>query len=77
MCGIAGFFDKSHAGSSPAGATLLRMLTALSCRGPDSAGIALWGEGEDGLPMTRLADALEPLDAPVRVGPVGAHRPPP
>jgi len=49
MCGIAGFFDKSHAGSSPAGATLLRMLTALSCRGPDSAGIALWGEGEDGL----------------------------
>ena len=38
MCGIAGFFDKSHTGSSPAGATLLRMLTALSCRGPDSAG---------------------------------------
>ena len=25
------------------------MLTALSCRGPDSAGIALWGSGEDGL----------------------------
>jgi methylamine---glutamate N-methyltransferase subunit A len=49
MCGIAGFFDKSHTGSSPAGATLLRMLTALSCRGPDSAGIALWGEGDDGL----------------------------
>ena len=49
MCGIAGFFDKSQSGSSPAGATLLRMLTALSCRGPDSAGIALWGSGEDGL----------------------------
>ena len=49
MCGIAGFFDKTDIGRVPAGATLLRMLTALSCRGPDSAGIALWGPGDDGL----------------------------
>ena len=47
MCGIAGFFDKSDARGGPAGATLLRMLTALGCRGPDSAGIALWGPGDD------------------------------
>jgi len=49
MCGIAGYFDKSAASGAPAGATLLRMLTALGCRGPDSAGIALWGPGDDGL----------------------------
>src|SRR5262245_40988372 len=49
MCGIAGFFDKSAAPGAPAGGTLLRMLTALGCRGPDSAGIALWGRGDDGL----------------------------
>ena len=49
MCGIAGFFAKSAGTDAPAGATLLRMLTALGCRGPDSAGIALWGPGDDGL----------------------------
>ncbi len=49
MCGIAGFFDKTAAADAPAGATLLRMLTALACRGPDSAGIALWGRNDDGL----------------------------
>jgi methylamine---glutamate N-methyltransferase subunit A len=47
MCGIAGFFAKSGAQSAPTGATLLRMLTALGCRGPDSAGIALWGPGDN------------------------------
>jgi methylamine---glutamate N-methyltransferase subunit A len=49
MCGIAGFFAKSGEHDAPAGATLLRMLTALGCRGPDSAGIALWGRGDDDL----------------------------
>src|SRR5262249_49175240 len=49
MCGIAGFFNTSAAPGTPAGATLLRMLTALGCRGPDSAGIALWGRGDAGL----------------------------
>jgi methylamine---glutamate N-methyltransferase subunit A len=49
MCGIAGFFDKSDPPSAPVGATLIRMLTALGCRGPDSAGIALWRRGDDGL----------------------------
>ena len=49
MCGIVGSFDKSGRARAPVGATLLRMLTALGCRGPDSAGIALWGEGADGL----------------------------
>jgi len=48
MCGIVGFFDKSG-GPAPVGAAVLAMLTALSCRGPDSAGIALWGAEADGV----------------------------
>jgi glutamate synthase domain-containing protein 1 len=48
MCGIVGFFDKSDA-SGPVGATILGMLEALACRGPDSSGVALWGPAADGL----------------------------
>ncbi|HEV8673502.1 MAG TPA: glutamine phosphoribosylpyrophosphate amidotransferase [Methylomirabilota bacterium] len=49
MCGIVGFFDKAGRPGRPLGATLLGMLDALACRGPDSSGIALWGEPADGL----------------------------
>ncbi len=49
MCGIAGFFDKAASPRAPVGATLLRMLMALSCRGPDSAGVAIWRNGEHDL----------------------------
>ena len=48
MCGIVGFFDKSD-DEAPVGATMLAMLSALGCRGPDSAGIAWWGRQADGL----------------------------
>jgi glutamate synthase domain-containing protein 1 len=48
MCGIVGFLDKSG-GPAPVGATALTMLSTLGCRGPDSAGIALWGQEGDGL----------------------------
>src|SRR5438094_526175 len=41
MCGIVGFLDRR--GSHPLGRTLLTMLQALGCRGPDSAGVALFG----------------------------------
>jgi glutamate synthase domain-containing protein 1 len=58
MCGIVGFFDRSGTPGAPVGATLLRMLTALGCRGPDSAGIALWGAAADGLIVrVKLGDA--------------------
>jgi methylamine---glutamate N-methyltransferase subunit A len=43
MCGIIGFLDKRSEKDSPLGRTLLTMLQALSCRGPDSAGVALFG----------------------------------
>ncbi len=47
MCGIVGFFAKSR---EPAelGRTVLGMLRALGCRGPDSAGVALFGAPHDG-----------------------------
>jgi len=43
MCGIIGFLDKRRERKHPLGRTLLAMLEALSCRGPDSAGVAIFG----------------------------------
>jgi len=45
VCGIAGYFHKTG-GDEPIGSVLLAMLTALARRGPDSAGVALYGRGE-------------------------------
>jgi len=42
MCGIVGFLEKKGDPEYPIGRTLLGMLQALSCRGPDSAGVALF-----------------------------------
>jgi methylamine---glutamate N-methyltransferase subunit A len=43
MCGIVGFLDKRGGAERPAGRTLLALLQALGCRGPDSAGVAVFG----------------------------------
>src|ERR1700736_3291330 len=43
MCGIVGYFDKIGEANRPIGKILLGMLDALACRGPDSAGVALFG----------------------------------
>ncbi len=43
MCGIVGYWDKAARGGFPIGRVVLSMLDALSCRGPDSAGIAMIG----------------------------------
>src|SRR5437867_594476 len=43
MCGIVGFLEKRNGSDRPIGSTLLNMLEALSCRGPDSTGIAVLG----------------------------------
>src|SRR5262245_3445457 len=45
MCGIVGYLDK-RGGERPVGAVLRAMLKALGCRGPDSAGVALFGNEE-------------------------------
>lgn len=42
MCGIAGYLDK-RTSDAPIGRTMLAMLQALGQRGPDSAGMALFG----------------------------------
>ena len=43
MCGIAGFLDKTGDEHGALGCTILKMLHAVGCRGPDSAGVALFG----------------------------------
>ena len=48
MCGIVGFLDKTQNSNAPVGQTILTMLTALGVRGPDSAGVALYGPPENG-----------------------------
>ncbi|HLY59646.1 MAG TPA: glutamine phosphoribosylpyrophosphate amidotransferase [Terriglobia bacterium] len=80
MCGIAGFLDKTkeHSGL---GRVLLDMLTALACRGPDSAGVALFGpstnghfvvkvklgnHGESALRAERLSGLLKSIGAGAR-----------
>jgi glutamate synthase domain-containing protein 1 len=45
MCGIVGYFHKTG-GEEPIGEVLLKMLNALARRGPDSAGVALFGPRE-------------------------------
>ena len=47
MCGIVGFFSKNGDGQAETGRTILGMLRALGCRGPDSAGVALFGAPDD------------------------------
>lgn len=49
MCGIAGFLQKDPTSEPRAADVLLEMLFALNRRGPDSAGVALYGPPhEDG-----------------------------
>lgn len=54
MCGIMGYFDKTGQQRGALGATMLRMLTALGQRGPDSAGVAWYGERNDGALVLRV-----------------------
>ncbi len=77
MCGIVSYWDKTGGNDGPVGATLLSMLRALACRGPDSAGVALYA------PKARAGLAVRvklPDDGPqewqsrlsTRVGSLGA-----
>jgi glutamate synthase domain-containing protein 1 len=47
MCGIIGILDKRPRANHPLGRTMLAMLKALACRGPDSAGMALFGPRDE------------------------------
>lgn len=47
MCGIVGLFLKDTKLQSQLGAMLTDMLVTMTDRGPDSAGIAIYGDGQD------------------------------
>ena len=47
MCGIIGYLDKCGETDTPIGDILLRMLTPLGRRGPDSAGVAVFGKPQE------------------------------
>jgi glutamate synthase domain-containing protein 1 len=64
MCGIIGFLDKRGGNERPVGRTLLTMLQALSCRGPDSTGVAVFGPAKPfWIAQIKLPDALELSEA--------------
>ena len=54
MCGIMGYCDKTATRDAELGATMLKMLTALGRRGPDSAGVALYAARPDGAHRVRV-----------------------
>ena len=54
MCGIVGFLDKSGNRTSSIGQVLFDMLVALGRRGPDSAGVALYGDQGQGSLILRI-----------------------
>jgi glutamate synthase domain-containing protein 1 len=60
MCGIVGYFRKSGS-EGPLGEVMLRMITALGCRGPDSTGLALYGgkRRAGAVVRVKLADGKE------------------
>jgi glutamate synthase domain-containing protein 1 len=61
MCGIIGYLDKRGQPSQPVGQTLLAMLQALSCRGPDSTGVAVFGTARPGWVLQlKLPERTEP-----------------
>lgn len=67
MCGIIGFLDKRGGHERPIGQTMLAMLKALSCRGPDSAGVALYGPPRQGWTLQVKLPEHQTLEA-------GAHQ---
>src|SRR5438309_11968546 len=64
MCGIIGFLDKRGRQEHPVGQTLYGMLQALSCRGPDSAGVAVFGPKQSFLVLQiKYPESLVPANA--------------
>ena len=57
MCGIVGLFLKDPSLEPRLGELLTDMLVTMSDRGPDSAGIAIYGKGRDGVIKLTLQSA--------------------
>lgn len=62
MCGIVGLFLKNERLQPELGEHLSRMLATMSARGPDSAGIAIYGSGSEDLVKLTLRAAQPSLD---------------
>ena len=82
MCGIVGLFLKDKALAQELGAMLATMLEVMSDRGPDSAGFAVYGAGDDGVvkltvrgpALAGLGDALAAaIGTPVTEAPNDSH----
>jgi glutamate synthase domain-containing protein 1 len=64
MCGIIGYLDKRGGYEQPVGQVMLGMLQALSCRGPDSAGVAIFGPPRSGWVLqVKLPEHADPDQA--------------
>ncbi|MFT3689571.1 class II glutamine amidotransferase [Paenirhodobacter sp.] len=59
MCGIVGLFLKKESLRPQLGSLLTDMLITMTDRGPDSAGIAIYGDEAQGLKMTVQSDTPE------------------
>lgn len=64
MCGIVGLFLKDRSLEPQLGALLTEMLITMSDRGPDSAGIAIYGATQDGLSKLTLQSDRPDKDFP-------------
>ena len=62
MCGIVGLFLKDRSLEPQLGALLSDMLIIMTDRGPDSAGIAIYGSAASGKSKVTLQSANPALD---------------
>ena len=62
MCGIVGLFLKDPKLEPQLGAMLTDMLITMTDRGPDSAGIAIYGGAKDGLGKITIQSAHPEAD---------------
>ena len=62
MCGIVGLFLKDRALEPQLGALLTDMLITMTDRGPDSAGIAIYGAGQGGRAKMAVQSAQPDTD---------------
>jgi amidophosphoribosyltransferase len=83
MCGIVGLFLKDHALEPRLGEMLTEMLVAMTDRGPDSAGIAIYARPREGrakltlqspAPETDFAGLAEALGSALSAGVSGQAR---
>ena len=62
MCGIVGLFLKDKALEPKLGELLSEMLISMTDRGPDSAGIAIYGAGKEGVAKITVQSAYPERD---------------